>query len=287
MKRVFFIVLLLVSLFGGQCYAAAFYTVEMVEPIFSKTMVYSDENIAIGFSLPDKEVTRINFTILNRTNEPIKVDWNKFSFVTLDQSSLNIYHAGILYADAIGGKAMKETVIPPRAKINDFIGVTKGITAPNGPYIGWGENYMFPTWYDKALPYLNGKFGLFMPLEINGKIKNYYFTFMITNIEKEQSTKPYFGIDIWDKSTSLLMGKPFTAEKGVLISGVAKGGPSEQAGIRINDIIVGINDKEVHDMHDFEVATSNLKPKNIIVIKLMRGSTVMDVKLLLGERSQH
>lgn len=285
-KIISFCVLLVLFFCPSMANAAAFYSFEMAEPVISKRMIFADDQIAIVFYIPPKEAKRINFSLRNKTNKPIKLDWNKVSFISFDNSLLNIYHSGILYADAHGGKPMKETFLPPKAKLDEFIGISNGIIFTPGLYGGWTEQNIFPSWYDKAIPLVNGKFSVFLPIEINGEIKPYTFAFQITGVDKQWVPKPFVGVQGVDKESAQIFGKQFPAEKGYWVLAVTKNSPAAEQGIKVGDIIVGLNDKEIKNDDDFAAALSGLKPNDYINLRLLRGRSETVIKLKLGERQE-
>lgn len=198
-------------------YSAAYYTIVMTEPKEHHDLYYSDENIAIKFPVPYKEINTIPFILMNKTSEPINVDWNKIMFVAPNGNSLNVYHSGVLYKDAHGNVPMNPTLIPPKAKLNDFIGLKAGIYFTSSMYGGWHVNPIFPTWHKDALPYKENTFSIFMPLEINGKVKNYTFTFAIENVTKEAEELTYMGVRAFDKDSAAIYGQKAIPGEGAYI----------------------------------------------------------------------
>ena len=67
--------------------------------------------------------------------------------------------------------------------------------------------------------------------------------------------------------------------KGVLLSGVAKGGPAEKAGLRGGDVIIGLAGKKIENVYDYTDAIGSLKPKKSYKIEVYRKEKklVLDV----------
>ena len=69
-------------------------------------------------------------------------------------------------------------------------------------------------------------------------------------------------------------------EPGVQIQGVRPGGPAEKANLMPNDIIIGLNGKEVNNIYDFMNILNELKPDVEIDIVVMRAGTEMTLKII-------
>ena len=57
---------------------------------------------------------------------------------------------------------------------------------------------------------------------------------------------------------------------GVVISGVEAGGPAAEAGLRRGDVVREINRSPIHDLDDYEAATTNLKPDTAVLMLVER-----------------
>lgn len=275
------IILLLFLCMTSIANAAAYYTIEMTAPAANKDLVYVDDDIAMKFSIPAKNIAQFPFVLKNRTSQPIKVDWNQISSISTNGSTLRIYHAGILYADAYGAKPLTPTIIPPAAHLKDYLGVANYHSYTS--YGGWSENYVFPILYPHATPLLNSQFSLFIPLEINGEIKNYTFTFHITNIEKKWPPKSYLGIHAVDQKSAILHGVSTPIEKGILILEVTPKSAAMKAGMRKNDFIVQMNGKNINSIDDLDDALATCNPKESATITVMRNNQPLVVPVILDK----
>ena len=72
--------------------------------------------------------------------------------------------------------------------------------------------------------------------------------------------------------------------KGVKIASVVKGSTGELAGLKANDIIVGIDDKKVNTLKEYSDLLKKFKPNDVIILKILRNENKKDIKLKLGER---
>ena len=61
-----------------------------------------------------------------------------------------------------------------------------------------------------------------------------------------------------------------TDKKGVLLSGVTKGGPADKAGLLAEDLVVSLNGVTIENIYDYTDAIGTLKPEVVTSIKIIR-----------------
>lgn len=168
---------------GGVRMKDSKYTFKMLKPKESDDLVFEDDALRIVFTL---ERHRFQFSLLNKTDGPMKLDWNQISYVDPNSGSHKVMHQGVRYIER--DKALPPTVIPPSAKVDDVILPTDLVHHwQYGNTSGWKENPLFPKPEKKEARALIGKtFSAFMPIEINSTTKNYNFVFQITDIVTEK-----------------------------------------------------------------------------------------------------
>lgn len=154
------------------------YNFVLTKPKASSQLIYEDPFLIIEFSITRKQ---FGFILQNRTENPIKIDWNQVSYVDVLSESHKVIHSGVKYTDK--GNPQTPTLIPPTAKLKDIVYPIDYVSYLPGPSGGlWKEEPLFPE--APEAKNLKGKsFGVFMPLEINGVIKNYLFSFNIADVE--------------------------------------------------------------------------------------------------------
>jgi uncharacterized protein YcfL len=159
---------------SGEYVTKYFFT--MVKPIINNSLLFDDTAIKIQFSISQK---KIQFVLKNKTENPITIDWNKVSYIDVSMESHRVMHTGVRYIER--DKPQAPTIIPPTAKVEDeIIPVDKVFY---GEYLDtWLVRPFFPLG-PEALSYKGKSFSIFMPLEINGVVKNHLFTFTIQDVE--------------------------------------------------------------------------------------------------------
>lgn len=157
-------------------YPAKYFFV-MTKPKASKELVYKDRFLKMMFSITKKQ---FGFILHNGTKNPIKIDWNQVSYVDVLGKSHKVTHSGVKYVDR--AKPQPPTVLPPTARLEDIVFPIDYTYFSSGKYGGWTEIPLFPE-APKAKIFKGKSFSVFMPLEINGVIKNYLFSFKIEDVE--------------------------------------------------------------------------------------------------------
>ncbi|RPJ81842.1 MAG: M28 family peptidase [Acidobacteria bacterium] len=71
---------------------------------------------------------------------------------------------------------------------------------------------------------------------------------------------------------------------GIKLSGVQKGGPAEQAGIRAGDVIVELAGKTVANIYDYQFAMQGLKVGQAVKIVVQRGTERVELTITPGSR---
>jgi len=75
-----------------------------------------------------------------------------------------------------------------------------------------------------------------------------------------------------------------TDKKGVLLSGVSKGGPADLAGIMSDDLIIELEGKKIESIYDYTDAIGILKPLQKASIKIIRKQKVMNLSITPATR---
>jgi len=128
------------------------YVFMMIKPTANRNLVFEDANINIEFVIVQKG---IGFTLRNRTEVPITVDWSKASCVGID---------GVAYS-ALPSLARQVQTVPSEARIETAACFLEFPDAPQANA-------------------LKGKsFGIFLPLQIGKSMKDYNFIFRIQDVE--------------------------------------------------------------------------------------------------------
>ena len=85
-------------------------------------------------------------------------------------------------------------------------------------------------------------------------------------------SRPYLGIGMYDAAGYSSMFGYDENTTGVIITQVEEGKPAEKAGLRIGDIIIGVNDAKVESIADLRYQLYKYKAGDVIKIKYLRNN---------------
>jgi hypothetical protein len=157
------------------------YVFTMTKPNQSVANTFEDEFIKIMFAISPES---LRFSLTNKSDNPIKLKWNESAYVDANSESHRVMHAGVRYIER--DKELPPTIIPPNAKVSDLVIPVDQVRFGTNK---WYESQTDRHWYQKPLfpkpdkkeasAYKGRSFSVFFPLEIDGQVKNYTFTFTI------------------------------------------------------------------------------------------------------------
>lgn len=108
-------------------------------------------------------------------------------------------------------------------------------------------------------------------LRENGEVKRGYVGVSLK--ELENSEKAIFGLK--------------DDEYGVLIVGVEKNTPGEKAGLKADDVIIGLNGNKISDYAKFRLDIASHKPGDKVELTIIREGDKKDIDVKLGDRSEY
>ncbi len=98
-------------------------------------------------------------------------------------------------------------------------------------------------------------------------------------------TRGWIGVEVQDITPELAESfKLPNGSKGVLIAGVVHGGPADRAGVKPGDILVEVEGKPVLDSSAMLNLVAEAQPGKVALLKVLRNSTAVAVKLTVGKR---
>jgi serine protease DegQ len=94
----------------------------------------------------------------------------------------------------------------------------------------------------------------------------------------------YIGVEPQDISPSEVETLTFGRSKGAFISGVYRGGPADQAGVKPGDILVAVDDRPITDTVTMLDAVARLKPGTVAHLRLLRRKEELDLNVKVASR---
>jgi len=137
------------------------------------------------------------------------------------------------------------------------IGINAAIQTTNGFYQGYGF----------AIP-INMAKDVASELIKNGKFE-----------------RGYIGVSIKDVDSKEAKGLGLEKAKGVLVQSVLKGSAGDDAGIKIGDVILSVDSKEVNAANQLQTIIGFKKPGEEVTLSIFRDGKTFDQKVILKPRT--
>lgn len=103
-------------------------------------------------------------------------------------------------------------------------------------------------------------------------------------IEHGQVVRGWLGIEAQDLTPALAESFGIKEARGVLISGVLRSGPADQAGLQPGDVVTTLNDAPVSDARDSMNRIAELRPGSRLHIAGLRNGATFEVDAVVGQR---
>lgn len=174
--------ILLSVLFTSCTSGKLLYDFEMRHPVNSKELHYENDTMSISYTMKPKY---IEFTILNKINDGIKISWDEVS-LAINGKSYRVVHkeTGIYKMTEV----QPPTTIAPKSTLRDAILTTNNVIYTSSNKSGATLLNMFPDKYynkkekTKYLKWKNSKITIFLPYYIGGKYVSMYYEIYVNNI---------------------------------------------------------------------------------------------------------
>ena len=104
--------------------------------------------------------------------------------------------------------------------------------------------------------------------------------------EKGKVSRGYLGLVPQEITPELKKSLELSSKEGVIVSSIQKGAPAESAGFQRYDVIQEIDGKKVISEDEFRRWIAQTPPGKQIKVKILRDKKQMELKVLVGERSE-
>jgi serine protease DegQ len=103
-------------------------------------------------------------------------------------------------------------------------------------------------------------------------------------IETGSVTRGWFGVDVADITPELAESLQLKGTQGAIVGAIERGSPAERAGIRLGDVIVGINGKPVPNSTVLLNAIAEVPPGKSAPVRVVRRGQEVAVDVMVGKR---
>jgi hypothetical protein len=118
-----------------------------------------------------------NFSLRNRSDAPIQLDWNLVSFVDIDNKAHRVIHNGVRLDDR--DKPQVPSVVPPEASIDDQVISVDSVQLDAGQL---HARPFFQVDGATALALKGRSFSVLFPIVSGGITENLFVTFLIEDV---------------------------------------------------------------------------------------------------------
>jgi serine protease Do len=96
-------------------------------------------------------------------------------------------------------------------------------------------------------------------------------------------TRGWAGLAIQEVTPDIAEAFGLEAPRGALVAGVVKGGPAEQGGIKVGDIVTEYDGQQVKNANDFPLMVARTPVNKNVQMKVFRETKEMDMSITVGE----
>lgn len=96
--------------------------------------------------------------------------------------------------------------------------------------------------------------------------------------------RPYLGVSITELDSDLAKELDVDASQGVVISELIEGGSAQYAGLQANDVIVGIDGREVKSVPELQEVVGRAKVGDTVNLKVLRKNKSITIPVKLREQ---
>jgi serine protease Do len=109
---------------------------------------------------------------------------------------------------------------------------------------------------------------------------------LLPQLKTGKVIRGWLGLMIQDITPELAKSFGLKSAKGVLISDVVKGSPSEKAGLSRGDVILRFDDKEIENAHKLSQLAAATTPDTLTKIDILRNGKEQTISLKVGTMSE-
>jgi serine protease Do len=105
-------------------------------------------------------------------------------------------------------------------------------------------------------------------------------------IKNGHVTRGSIGISFRETPDTKDLLKAYGAKNGVFVQDVTSGGPAEKAGVKVEDIILAVNGKDIKDGQELIDTVSATPVGSMVKLKILRDRSEKTIEVAVGDRSK-
>jgi len=103
-------------------------------------------------------------------------------------------------------------------------------------------------------------------------------------IEDGEATQPFLGVRLGTLEAETAQQFDLPVDSGALVTDVESGGPADEAGLEVEDVIVAAGSTEIEDSGDLLGTLRDYRPGDSLNLTVVRGGGEQEITVELGER---
>lgn len=117
----------------------------------------------------------VGLKIRNKATSTMRLSWDEAAFIDASGAVARVMHSGVRYMER--DRSQPPSIIPAGATLEDQAVPVDRVRFTSGQYGGWNTSPLLPA--SEAVP--GKRFGLLIPLELEGEKLEYTFWFQVDN----------------------------------------------------------------------------------------------------------
>ncbi|MDX1669485.1 MAG: PDZ domain-containing protein, partial [Limnobacter sp.] len=97
-------------------------------------------------------------------------------------------------------------------------------------------------------------------------------------------TRGYIGVEQQNINKELVKAFDLPIDSGVIVAGLVQGGPADEAGIEVGDILLRLDGKEIKDTADMLNAVAGTPPGTSKTFTVLRSGQEKEIQVTVGTR---
>jgi serine protease DegQ len=103
-------------------------------------------------------------------------------------------------------------------------------------------------------------------------------------IETGTVTRGWFGVDVADITPELAESLGLKGTRGAIVGAIERGSPAEKSGIRLGDVIVSVNGRDVGNTSAALAAIAEIPPGRSVPVRVVRRNQELGLEVQVGKR---
>ena len=103
-------------------------------------------------------------------------------------------------------------------------------------------------------------------------------------IETGTVTRGWFGVDVAELSPELAESLGIRGTRGAIVGAIEPGSPASRSGIKLGDVIVAVNGRDVADTSSAINAIAEIPPGKTVPVKVVRRNQSLTLEVVVGKR---